>query len=245
MYDLVCKLLRRDPATGDAADRPAAVSLTAPTAGAGRLEYTRGALSREDLRDDPIDQFADWFAQACRAGAGIPQADAMSLATVSDAGEPSIRTVLMKAYDRRGFVFFTNLQSRKSRDIAGNPRVALLFPWLALERQVVINGPAERISTAEVLKYFITRPRGSQLSAWASAQGGVVASRKVLEIEWARLSRKFADGEVPLPSFWGGFRVRPDRIEFWQGRANRLHDRFVYTRGGGRESEWKIDRLAP
>lgn len=206
-----------------------------------REEYTRGELHRRDLNPDPVAQFTVWLDQACRAG--IVEPNAMSLATVGPGGRPTVRTVLLKQYDARGFVFFTNLESRKSREIAGNPQVALLFPWVGLERQVVINGAAEKISPAETLAYFITRPLGSQLSAWASPQSRVVESRKFLEMKWDEIKRKFAAGEVPLPSFWGGFRVKPEQIEFWQGRQSRLHDRFLYSRAT--DGAWKIDRLAP
>lgn len=206
-----------------------------------REEYTRGELHRRDLDPDPVAQFTLWFDQACHAG--IIEPNALSLATVGPDGRPTARTVLLKQYDARGFVFFTNLESRKSREIAGNPQVALLFPWIGLERQVVINGPAEKISPAETLAYFITRPLGSQLSTWASPQSRVVESRKFLELKWDEIKRKFAAGQVPLPSFWGGFRVRPEQIEFWQGRQSRLHDRFLYSRAA--DGAWKIERLAP
>lgn len=206
-----------------------------------REEYTRGELHRRDLDPDPVAQFTLWFDQACHAG--IIEPNALSLATVGPDGRPTARTVLLKQYDARGFVFFTNLESRKSREIAGNPQVALLFPWIGLERQVVINGPAEKISPAETLAYFITRPLGSQLGAWASPQSRVVESRKFLEMKWDEIKRKFAAGQVPLPSFWGGFRVRPEQIEFWQGRQSRLHDRFLYSRAD--DGAWRIERLAP
>jgi len=206
-----------------------------------RAEYTAAELREEDLQPDPIEQFAAWFEQTCTAQ--IIEPNAMSLATVSTDGQPSLRTVLLKSYDARGFVFFTNLQSRKAREIAANPRVALLFAWLALERQVKITGTAERISMAETLKYFITRPRGSQIAAWISTQSSVISSRKILEVEWEQMKLKFAHGEVPLPSFWGGYRVTPQQIEFWQGRENRLHDRFLYVRH--KSGSWSVCRLAP
>ena len=206
-----------------------------------RAEYTSGELHRRDLNPDPVAQFTLWFDQACHAG--IIEPNAMSLATVGADGRPTVRTVLLKQYDARGFVFFTNLESRKSQQIDGNPQVALLFPWIGLERQVVINGAAEKISPAETLAYFITRPLGSQLSAWVSPQSRVVESRKFLEMKWDEIKRKFAAGQVPLPSFWGGFRVRPEEIEFWQGRQSRLHDRFLYSQAA--DGAWKIDRLAP
>jgi pyridoxamine 5'-phosphate oxidase len=167
----------------------------------------------------------------------------MSLATVGADGQPSLRTVLLKSYDPDGFVFFTNFHSRKAREIQQNARVSLLFPWLALERQVIVIGAAERISTAQSLRYFLTRPRGSQLAAWVSRQSNVITSRKLIEMEWERMKEKFAGGQVPLPDFWGGYRVRPREIEFWQGRENRLHDRYLYKRddNGG----WIIEQLAP
>jgi pyridoxamine 5'-phosphate oxidase len=206
-----------------------------------RANYQRGALREEDLKPDPIEQFAIWFEQACAAQ--IVEPNAMSLATVSAEGQPSLRTVLLKSYDARGFVFFTNLESRKAREIAANPRVSLLFPWIALERQVIVTGTAARISTAQTLKYFLTRPRGSQIAAWISRQSSVISSRKMLEMEWEHMKQKFAQGEVPLPSFWGGYCVRPQQIEFWQGGHDRLHDRLMYTRQA--DNSWKIERLAP
>ena len=205
------------------------------------VEYLSGELRREDLKADPVEQFATWFDEACDAQ--LVQPDAMSLATVSPGGQPSLRTVLLKEYDADGFVFFTNLQSRKATEIATNPRVALMFTWLALERQVIVAGTAEGVSTMEAVKYFLTRPRGSQISAWVSPQSQAISSRAVLQMEWDRVARKFANGQVPLPSFWGGFRVRPQQIEFWQGRTNRLHDRFLYARRP--DGSWGIDRLAP
>jgi pyridoxamine 5'-phosphate oxidase len=217
-----------------------------------RVEYSRGELRREDLAADAIEQFATWFQQAASATASsaaasaasqLSQPDAMSLATVSAEGQPSLRTVLLKSYDSDGFVFFTNLESRKARDIAENPRVALMFAWLPLERQVIVTGTAERLSTMAALRYFLTRPRGSQIAAWISRQSQPISSRAVLEMEWDTMSRKFASGQVPLPSFWGGYRIKPQRIEFWQGRVNRLHDRFLYTRQS--DGSWAIDRLAP
>ncbi len=203
--------------------------------------YGRGELHRADLKADPIEQFTLWFEEACRAG--IREPNAMSLATVGPDGCPSLRMVLMKQFDARGFVFFTNLESRKAREIATNANVSLLFAWLALERQVVIGGPAERVPTAETLAYFIKRPVDSQLAAWASHQSSVITSRKLLEMKWEEMKRKFADGRVPLPSFWGGYRVSPRTIEFWQGRTRRLHDRFLYTRQP--DGTWTIERLAP
>jgi pyridoxamine 5'-phosphate oxidase len=152
--------------------------------------------------------------------------------------------VLLKAFDERGFVFFTNYGSRKARDIASQDQVSLLFPWYAIERQVGILGRAERIRAAESLAYFASRPRGSRLGAWVSAQSAVIDSRRMLEMQWQAMQRRFASGEIPLPSFWGGFRVCPLEIEFWQGRENRLHDRFRFLRGIEQEN-WRIERLAP
>jgi len=204
-----------------------------------RRNYTRDGLRRADLDTDPVAQFRRWFTQA--VDAGIVEPNAMVLGT-TDGKRPSARSVLLKAYDERGFVFFTNYDSRKARDMAANSSVSLLFPWYPLERQVGILGTAERISAAESLAYFLSRPHGSRLGAWVSQQSAVIGSRQFLEMKLDEIKRKFADGEVPLPSFWGGFRVVPSEIEFWQGRENRLHDRFRYTRSGG---AWTVDRLAP
>lgn len=206
-----------------------------------RAEYTSAGIQRETLKADPIAQFKVWFDQACQAQ--ILEPNAMSLATAWADGRPSVRTVLLKQYDARGFVFFTNLESKKARQMAENAHACLLFPWLGLERQVIISGPAEKISTAEAIAYFVTRPLGSQLAAWASPQSAVITSRKLLEMKWAELKHKFASGQVPLPSFWGGYRVKPVEFEFWQGRANRLHDRFRYRRD--EHPSWVIERLAP
>ncbi len=198
-------------------------------------------LSREELKADPFLQFQDWFEAAIATG--IPEPNGMSLATVDEEGQPWLRTVLLKLYDARGFVFFTNYESRKSRQIDGNARVALLFPWVGLARQVKILGRAERIPTRESLAYFLTRPRGSQLGAWASPQSQVIRSRSLLEAKVDEVKRKFAQGEIPLPDFWGGYRVVPHRIEFWQGRDSRLHDRFAFSLQV--EGGWTVERLAP
>jgi pyridoxamine 5'-phosphate oxidase len=207
-----------------------------------RSEYDGGKLERADLKASPVDQFAVWFEQACQGK--VIEPNAMSLATTGADGWPLVRTVLLKSYDEaRGFVFFTNLESRKARHIKENPNASLLFPWLALQRQVIISGRVEKVSTAEALAYFVTRPRGSQIGAWISQQSSVVASRQLLETKWAEIERKFAGGEVPLPSWWGGYRVVPREIEFWQGRVNRLHDRFLYT--AREDGTWAIERLAP
>ncbi len=206
-----------------------------------RSEYTQNELHRADLKPGPFEQFAVWFDQACQGK--VIEPNAMSLATVGSDGRPLARTVLLKSYDDRGFVFYTNLESRKARQMAENANVCLLFPWLALERQVIITGHAEKVSTAETLAYFITRPRGSQLGAWVSQQSSIITTRKLLEAKWEEMKRKFGEGEVPLPSWWGGYRVIPREIEFWQGRASRLHDRFLYSRQA--DNSWAISRLAP
>jgi pyridoxamine 5'-phosphate oxidase len=205
-----------------------------------RKEYSDRGLHREDLDADPMLQFERWFRQATELQLHEP--NAMSLATADAAGRPLLRTVLLKYFDHRGFVFFTNYESRKARHIAENPNVSLLFPWIPLERQVIVQGRAEKIPTAESLKYFSSRPRESQLGAWVSNQSSVITSRKLLLAKLAEIRDKFHQGEIPLPSFWGGFRVVPESIEFWQGGSARLHDRFLYRRDG---SNWQIERLSP
>jgi pyridoxamine 5'-phosphate oxidase len=199
-------------------------------------------LHREDLDADPIRQFARWFEDATAAGLTDP--NAMSLATATAAGETSLRTVLLKGYGDDGFLFFTNLESTKATQIAQNPNVSLLFPWLLLERQVIINGTAARLPLVDVAKYFITRPRDSRVAAWVSQQSRVVSARRLLEAKFDEMMRKFGDGEIPVPSFWGGFRVAPRTIEFWQGGTHRLHDRFLYGRSAP-DAAWTIERLAP
>lgn len=205
-----------------------------------RREYSKAGLQRNDLACHPVDQFRRWFAEA--EAAALVEPNAMVLST-TDGRRPSSRTVLLKALDERGFVFFTNYESRKACDIGADPHVSLLFPWYGLERQVTALGQAERISAAESLAYFVSRPHGSQIGAWVSRQSSVISSRNLLEMKWEEIKRKFSRGEVPLPSFWGGFRVVPSEIEFWQGRESRLHDRFRYVLGP--ENEWTIERLAP
>jgi len=205
-----------------------------------RKEYTDRGLRREDLAADPMVQFERWFQQAVELKLHEP--NAMSLATVDAASRPLLRTVLLKYFDTNGFVFFTNYQSRKAKHIADNPQVSLLFPWVLLERQVIVQGRAEKISAAESLKYFSSRPRDSQLGAWVSDQSSVISSRKLLMQKLAEIKDKFAHGEVPLPSFWGGYRIVPETIEFWQGGSARLHDRFLYEKKDG---AWQIERLSP
>ncbi len=205
-----------------------------------RREYSKGGLRRADLPEDPLKLFEQWMTQA--RDIGLPDPTAMVLATVDAQGQPYQRIVLLKRFDQKGFVFFTNLESRKAKHLAGNNKVNLLFPWHSLERQVAITGRAKQLSTAEVLKYFVTRPKESQIAAWVSKQSNKLTARQALEIKFNEMKRKFADGDVPLPKFWGGYAVEPESIEFWQGGEHRLHDRFLFTKDGG---EWIIDRLAP
>jgi pyridoxamine 5'-phosphate oxidase len=205
-----------------------------------RREYQYGRLTRESLQDSPIDQFTYWMEQAI--GSNLSDPTAMCLATVDSQGKPWQRTVLLKGFDEQGFMFYTNLGSRKAVDIAGNANVSLIFPWMPLDRQVIVGGRAEKLSKTEVLKYFIKRPRGSQLAAWASKQSSRLTSRQALETQFIQMKKKYAAGEVPLPDFWGGFRVIPAEIEFWQGGEARLHDRFQYLLG---DKGWVISRLAP
>ena len=208
-----------------------------------RREYDYGKLTRESLSASPFDQFTLWMEQAIEAG--IQDPTAMSVATVSAEGKPWQRMVLLKDFDQRGFVFYTNLGSRKAKEIAVNAQVSLHFPWLQLDRQVIVGGRAERLSTVDVLKYFLSRPKGSQLAAWASKQSSRINSRQALETQFAQIKEKFAEGEIPLPDFWGGFRVVPEEIEFWQGGEMRLHDRFSYSRFEDDSSSWDIGRLSP
>ena len=206
-----------------------------------KQDFSREPLERRNLHADPLVQFETWFGEACDEG--IPAPNAMTLATVCSDASPTARTVLLKIYDRNGFVFFTNYGSRKASQIKDNPEVALLFPWFSMGRQVSITGSASRISSAASLKYFLSRSRGSQLGAWTSEQSSVISSRDILETTLVQMKRKFTQGEIPLPSFWGGYRVQPRTIEFWQSRPDRLHDRFQYTRQT--DNSWSIDRLAP
>ena len=207
-----------------------------------RQEYALEGLRRKQLERDPFKQFELWLKQSCTAN--LPEPNAMSLATVSATAEPSQRMVLLKYFDRQGFVFFTNYESKKARQIEENPQVSLLFFWIGLERQVQISGNVAKIPTAESLKYFVSRPRGSQIGAWCSQQSTAISSRKMLEMKFDEIKRKFDNQEIPLPSAWGGYRVVPHSFEFWQGRPNRLHDRFLYSRPYT-ESGWDIQRLAP
>ena len=225
-----------------------------------RRDYSTGELRRADLDANPMAQFNSWCAQASAGGRwrkigialfklwhaalGHSPADvnAMVLATVDNAGRPSTRTVLLKGVDERGFVFYTNYDSRKGMELADNPNAALTFYWPELERQICVAGRIEKISRGESEKYFKSRPRGSRLATWASNQRDVVADRAALDAKWNDASAKFP-GDVPLPSNWGGYVLKPERIEFWQGRPSRLHDRFQYTRQP--DNSWRLERLAP
>jgi pyridoxamine 5'-phosphate oxidase len=197
-------------------------------------------LTEADLAADPIQQFRAWF-EAALSG-GIPEPSATSLATATRDGRPSVRLVLLRGYDERGFVFFTNYESRKGRELEANPQAALVFFWQGLERQVRIEGRVEHVSARESDEYFQTRPPGARLGAWASRQSEVIPDRQALEIQCRELERQFPDGKIPRPAHWGGYRVIPETIEFWQGRPNRLHDRLRYTR---QSNGWLIERLSP
>lgn len=206
-----------------------------------RKEYMDKGLNKEDLEDSPIKQFELWFNQAIEVNLREP--NAMVLATTGNDMMPSVRTVLLKIFDETGFVFFSNYKSKKAQDIEENPKAAVLFPWLDLDRQVKIEGRIEKISSKESLKYFLSRPKGSQIGAWVSHQSDVITSRSILEAKFNEIKNKFLKGEIPFPSFWGGYILKAEKIEFWQAGTDRLHDRFVYTLEEG--NSWKIERLAP
>ena len=206
-----------------------------------RREYVQGGLDLKDLHPDPVEQFNRWMAQTIASE--LPDPNAMTIATVDSTGQPSQRIVLLKKLDEKGFVFYTNLGSRKARELKQNPKISLHFPWYLLERQVKVCGVAEQLPTSEVFKYFISRPRDSQLGAWASHQSQPISSRALLMQQFESMKNKFAKGEIPLPDFWGGFRVKPHQIEFWQGGAHRLHDRFQYDLQ--EDNSWTISRLEP
>lgn len=205
-----------------------------------REEYGSREMHRAEMLENPFTQFEEWFSEA--RNAKLHEPNAFTLSTIGLDGCPASRTVLMKFFDENGFVFYTNYGSAKAKEIEAIPKASLLFPWLQLERQVRIEGSVEKVSASESLKYFVSRPRESQIGAWVSDQSSVIDSRALLLNKMAELNSKFEGGDVPLPSFWGGYRVRAERIEFWQGGKGRVHDRFVYSRTG---NGWSIDRLAP
>jgi len=205
-----------------------------------RKEYSDRGLRRADLKANPIQQFGDWFKTATEVGVHEP--NAMTFATAGATGTPLQRTVLLKGFDENGFVFFSNYESRKAADMRANPQVCLLFPWLTLERQVIIQGRVEKATIEESTAYFHSRPLDSQIGAWVSNQSEVIASREALNAKLNEIRERFADGKIPLPPFWGGYRVIPNTIEFWQGGPARLHDRFLYSR---KPDGWKIERLSP
>ena len=208
---------------------------------ASRYEHGGRGLRRSDLHRDPIKQFANWFTAAIEAG--IRDVNAMSLATAGRDARPSVRIVLLKSFDQDGFVFFTNYESSKGKQLTANPYAALGFYWVELDRQVRVSGGVEKTSRDESQSYFHSRPVGSQLSAWASRQSEVLDGRRVLDARMAEMTERFGDKPIPLPPHWGGYRLQPDKMEFWQGRSNRLHDRFRYTRQA--DGAWLIERLAP
>ncbi len=206
-----------------------------------RKEYMEKGLNRKDLNENPFKQFELWFNQALEVNLREP--NAMVLATTGEDMMPSVRTVLLKIFDETGFVFFSNYKSKKAQDIEENPKAAVLFPWLDLDRQVKIEGTIEKISSKSSLKYFLSRPKGSQIGAWVSHQSEVVSSRSILEAKFNEIKNKFVKGEIPFPDFWGGYILKPEKIEFWQAGTDRLHDRFVYTLQ--EDKTWEIERLAP
>ncbi len=207
-----------------------------------RREYETQGLRRAELHPDPIEQFATWFSTAINSS--LPDANAMALATATADGKPSARVVLLKEFDQRGFVFFTNYESKKGHELEANPEAAFVIYWMQLERQIRVTGRAERTSHEESEVYFHERPRGSQLGAWVSRQSEVIDARRILDARLAEMEERFAgSGTIELPPHWGGYRIVPATIEFWQGRANRLHDRFRYTRE--KDGAWTIERLAP
>ena len=206
-----------------------------------RKDYSLAGLAEKDLARDPFRQFEKWFQEA--EAAKIPEPNAMTLATATREGRPSARTVLLKGLDGRGFVFYSNYESRKGRELEANPQVTFVFPWVAIERQVLIEGTATKVAREESEAYFHSRPRSSQLGAWVAQQSAVIAGRAVLEDTMKALEKKYAGQEVPLPANWGGWRVAPETVEFWQGRRSRLHDRLRFRRE--KDGGWSVERLAP
>ncbi|CAM5712817.1 pyridoxamine 5'-phosphate oxidase [Streptomyces hirsutus] len=214
-----------------------------PALASMRKQYRAEGLSETELAATPLEQFARWFKQAATEG-GLFEPNAMVVSTADAQGRPSSRTVLLKHFDERGFVFYTNYDSRKGRELTGNPYVSLLFPWHPMARQVIVNGVARRTGRDETAAYFRTRPHGSRLGAWASGQSSVLADRADLDAAYAELAARYPEGEqVPVPPHWGGFRVAPQAVEFWQGRENRLHDRLRYV--ARPDGGWRVERLSP
>ena len=208
-----------------------------------RMHYREEGLAEADLADTPVGQFARWFQQAATEGR-LFEPNAMVVSTADADGRPSSRTVLLKGFDEHGFVFYTNYGSRKALDLAQNPYVSLLFPWHPMSRQVIVQGVARRTGRDETAAYFRTRPHGSQLGAWASAQSSVIATRAEIDASYDELAARYPEGEqVPVPPHWGGFRVAPESVEFWQGRENRLHDRLRYV--AEPDGSWHVERLSP
>ena len=205
-----------------------------------RKEYSDRGLSQEEMNSDPIAQFSAWFAEAIKLG--IYEPNAMTLATVDGAGAPWQRTILLKNFDARGFTFFSNYTSRKAMHLKENSRASLLFPWITLERQIIIQGVVEKITTVESQQYFNSRPRESQIGAWVSNQSEIIPSREFLMRKLNEIRNQFGDGEITLPPFWGGYRVVPHSVEFWQGGQARLHDRFLYSL---ENNVWNVNRLSP
>ena len=231
------------PAASAGSARPVEPVLAPVDVAGMRRHYTAAGLAEAELAEEPMDQFARWLTEATTAGVDEP--NSMVVSTVGPEGQPSSRTVLLKGYGRRGFVFYSNYGSRKGRELAANPRVSLLFLWHPLARQVIVTGRAERVPAAETEEYFHRRPHGSQLGAWASEQSRPAAGREELEQRYAELERRYpADRPVPVPPFWGGYRVAPAAVEFWQGRENRMHDRLRYLRESP-DAGWTVQRLQP
>jgi pyridoxamine 5'-phosphate oxidase len=220
--------------------RRAAHSVSGVTLAELRKEYTLAGLTEKDLARDPFRQFEKWFQEA--EAAKLIEPNAMTLCTATPDGKPSARTVLLKSVDGRGFVFFSNYNSRKARELDANPNATLVFPWLALERQVIVEGTVAKVPREESEAYFHSRPRASQLGAWVSQQSAIIADRGVLEENMKMLEQKYAGREVPLPPHWGGWRLSPETVEFWQGRRSRLHDRLRYRRA---KDGWTVERLSP
>lgn len=210
-----------------------------------RRDYSQRALDETGVDTSPMKQFELWFEESVNND--LLEPNAFTLSTVGEDGKPYSRVVLMKSYDQNGIVFFTNYESNKAKQLEANPYVAINFLWLEMERQLRIQGIVERISKLESLNYFISRPQGSQLGAWVSPQSSIISSRAILEEKWEQMKRKFKDGKIPLPDNWGGYRIKPNYFEFWQGRSSRLHDRIVYSKDGTNNdaSSWNIKRLAP